>query len=36
AYAASKAGLIGLTRVLAAEHGSENIRVNAILLMAIR
>ena len=31
AYAASKAGLIGLTRVLAAEHGSENIRVNAIL-----
>lgn len=31
AYAASKAGLVGLTRALAAEHGSENIRVNAIL-----
>ncbi|MEM9043966.1 MAG: SDR family oxidoreductase [Pseudomonadota bacterium] len=31
AYAASKAGLIGMTQVLAAEHGSENIRVNALL-----
>ncbi|WP_299726575.1 SDR family oxidoreductase [uncultured Tateyamaria sp.] len=31
AYAASKAGLIGLTQVLAVEHGSENIRVNALL-----
>lgn len=31
AYAAAKAGLIGLTQVLAAEHGSENIRVNALL-----
>ncbi len=31
AYAASKAGLIGLTQVLAAEHGSDNIRVNALL-----
>ncbi len=31
AYAASKAGMIGLTQCLAAEHGSENIRVNALL-----
>lgn len=31
AYAATKAGLIGLTQVLAAEHGPENIRVNALL-----
>ncbi|MDR6982180.1 NAD(P)-dependent dehydrogenase (short-subunit alcohol dehydrogenase family) [Rheinheimera pacifica] len=31
AYAASKAGLIGLTQVLACEYGSHNIRVNALL-----
>ncbi len=31
AYAASKAGLIGLTQTLAVEHGTENIRVNALL-----
>ncbi len=31
AYAASKAGLIGLTKVLASEHGPQNIRVNALL-----
>lgn len=31
AYAASKAGLIGLTQVLAAEYGSRGIRVNALL-----
>ncbi len=31
AYAASKAGLIGLAQVLAVEHGPENIRVNALL-----
>src|SRR5262245_53184359 len=31
AYAASKSGLIGLTQVLAAEYGPQNIRVNAIL-----
>ncbi|WP_299741110.1 SDR family oxidoreductase [uncultured Roseobacter sp.] len=31
AYAAAKAGLIGMTQVLAAEHGSENIRVNTLL-----
>lgn len=29
AYAASKAGLTGLTQALAAEHGPQNIRVNA-------
>lgn len=31
AYAASKAGLIGLTQSLAAEHGVEAIRINALL-----
>ena len=31
AYAASKAGMIGLTMSLAAEHGAQNIRVNALL-----
>ncbi len=31
AYAASKAGLIGLTQVLAVEHGTDNIRVNSLL-----
>jgi NAD(P)-dependent dehydrogenase (short-subunit alcohol dehydrogenase family) len=31
AYAASKAGLIGLTQVLAAEFGAKGLRVNAIL-----
>lgn len=31
AYAAAKAGLIGLTQVLAVEHGTSNIRVNALL-----
>lgn len=31
AYAASKAGLIGLTQSLAAEFGSKGIRVNALL-----
>ena len=31
AYAASKAGMIGLTQVLAVEHGSQGIRVNALL-----
>ncbi len=30
-YAASKAGLVGLTVALAREHGADNIRVNAIL-----
>lgn len=31
AYAASKAGMLGLTQALASEHASEGIRVNAIL-----
>jgi NAD(P)-dependent dehydrogenase (short-subunit alcohol dehydrogenase family) len=31
AYAAGKAGLIGLTQVLAAEFGTKGIRVNALL-----
>lgn len=31
AYAAAKAGLVGMTQVLAAEYGTENIRVNALL-----
>ena len=31
AYAASKAGLIGLARSLASEHAAEGIRVNALL-----
>lgn len=31
AYAASKAGLIGLMQVLAAEHGPDGIRINALL-----
>ncbi|MEM7239004.1 MAG: SDR family oxidoreductase [Pseudomonadota bacterium] len=31
AYAAAKAGLIGMTQVMAAELGPENIRVNALL-----
>ena len=31
AYAASKAGLIGLTRSLSCEHGADGIRVNALL-----
>lgn len=31
AYAASKAGLIGLTQVLAVEYGTDKIRVNALL-----
>lgn len=31
AYAASKAGLIGMTQVLAVEHGTDNIRVNTLL-----
>ena len=35
AYAASKSGLIGLTQALAAEYGSENIRVNAVLPGAV-
>ncbi|HYD63538.1 MAG TPA: SDR family oxidoreductase [Noviherbaspirillum sp.] len=35
AYAASKAGLIGLTQTLAAEFGPKNIRVNAVLPGAI-
>ena len=35
AYAASKSGLIGLTQVLAAEYGPQNVRVNAILPGAV-
>lgn len=35
AYAASKAGLTGLTQALAAEYGPQNIRVNAILQGAV-
>lgn len=31
AYAASKAGMIGLTKVLAAGYGSEGMRINALL-----
>ncbi|MEL6599449.1 MAG: SDR family oxidoreductase [Pseudomonadota bacterium] len=31
AYAAAKAGLVGLVQVLAAEHGGEGIRINALL-----
>lgn len=31
AYAASKAGIIGLTQVIAAEHGAQGIRANALL-----
>ena len=31
AYAASKAGMIGLTQSLAAQHGADGIRVNALL-----
>ena len=34
-YSASKAGLIGLTRSLAAEYGPKNIRINAIVLGAV-
>lgn len=35
AYAASKSGLIGLTQVLAAEFGSQGVRVNSILPGAV-
>lgn len=35
AYAASKSGLIGLTQALAAEFGSQGVRVNAILPGAV-
>lgn len=31
AYAASKAGIVGLTKALATEYGAQNIRVNALL-----
>jgi NAD(P)-dependent dehydrogenase (short-subunit alcohol dehydrogenase family) len=31
AYAASKSGIIGLTQVIAAEHGTQGIRANALL-----
>lgn len=31
AYAASKSGLVGLTQVLATEHGASNIRINALM-----
>ncbi|QEW21449.1 2,5-dichloro-2,5-cyclohexadiene-1,4-diol dehydrogenase [Marinibacterium anthonyi] len=31
AYGAAKAGLVGLVRVLAAEHGAQGIRVNALM-----
>ena len=31
AYAAAKAGLVGLARVLAAEHGAQGLRANALL-----
>ena len=35
AYAASKSGLIGLTQALAAEYGSQQVRVNAVLPGAV-